>query len=113
MSHDSAAPWTAPLSMGFPRQEYWSGLPFPSPGHLPDPGIKPAFPALAGKFFTNEPPGVTLIKKKKKNAMLDRGVLWGTLVPGWTGVFLDGQGYSNKTAVGGRGGKTRGQLMGG
>ena len=35
----------APLSMGFPRQEYWSGLPFPSPGDLPDPGIKPASPA--------------------------------------------------------------------
>ena len=45
-----AAPWTAalkdPLSMGFPRQEYWSGLPFPSPGDLPDPGIKPMSPAL-------------------------------------------------------------------
>ena len=42
--------WTvacqAPLSMGFPRQEYWSGLPFPSPGDLPDPGIKPMSPAL-------------------------------------------------------------------
>ena len=42
--------WTAgrqaPLSFGFPRQEYWSGLPFPSPGGLPDPGIKPRFPAL-------------------------------------------------------------------
>ena len=54
-------PWTvtfqAPLSMGFPRQEYWSGLPFPSPGHLPDPGIKLASPALADKFFTTEPPG--------------------------------------------------------
>ena len=36
----------APLSMGFPRQEYWSGLPFPSTGDLPDPGIKPVFPAL-------------------------------------------------------------------
>ena len=36
----------APLSMGFPRQEYWSGLPFPSPGDLPNPGIKPASPAL-------------------------------------------------------------------
>ena len=36
----------APLSMGFPRQESWSGLPFPSPGDLPDPGIKPASPAL-------------------------------------------------------------------
>jgi len=36
----------APLSVGFPRQEHWSGLPFPSPGDLPDPGIKPKFPAL-------------------------------------------------------------------
>ena len=36
----------APLSMGFSRQEYWSGLPFPSPGNLPDPGIKPRSPAL-------------------------------------------------------------------
>ena len=45
-----ATPWTvarqAPLSMGFSRQEYWSGLPFPSPGDLPDPGIKPRSPAL-------------------------------------------------------------------
>ena len=43
--------------MGFSRQEYWSGLPFPSPGDLTDPGIKPASPALAGRFFTAEPPG--------------------------------------------------------
>ena len=53
--------WTidyqGPLSMGFVRQEYWSGLPFPSPGDLPDPGIKPGSPALAGRFFTTEPPG--------------------------------------------------------
>ena len=45
-----ATPWTvarqAPLSLGFPRQEYWSGLPFPSPGDLPDPGIEPTSPAL-------------------------------------------------------------------
>ena len=50
----------APLSMGFPRQEYWSRLPFPPPGDLPDPRIKPespAAPALAGGFFTPEPPG--------------------------------------------------------
>ena len=47
----------ASLSMGFPRQEHWSGLPFPSPEDLPDPGIKPVFPALAGRFFTTEPPG--------------------------------------------------------
>jgi len=42
--------------MGFPRQEYWSGLPLPSPGDLPDPGIEPMSPALAGGFFTLEPP---------------------------------------------------------
>ena len=39
------------------RQEYWSGLPFPLPGDLPDPGIKPTSPALAGRFFTTELPG--------------------------------------------------------
>ena len=53
--------WTAarqaPLSMGFPRQKYWSGLPLPSPGDLPDPGIGPVSPALAGRFFTAAPPG--------------------------------------------------------
>ena len=58
---NSAAAWTvahqAPLSMGFSRHEYWSGLPFPSPGDLPHPGIKPAPPTLAGGFFTAEPPG--------------------------------------------------------
>ena len=47
----------APLSMEFPRQESWSGLPFPSPEDLPDPGIKPMSPVLAGRFFTTEPPG--------------------------------------------------------
>ena len=53
-----AIPWTvarqAPLSMGFSRQEYWSGLPFPSPGDFPNPGIKPVSPALTGRFF--DPP---------------------------------------------------------
>ena len=56
-----AAPWTvalqAPLSMGFPRQEYWSGLPGPSAGDLPDSGVEPTAPALAGGFLTAEPPG--------------------------------------------------------
>ena len=50
----------ASLSMGFSRQEYWSGLPCPPPGDLPDPGnepISPASPALAGRFFTTVPPG--------------------------------------------------------
>ena len=53
--------WTvvsqAPLSMGFSKHKYWSGLPFPSPGHLPNPGIEPASPELAGSFFTTEPSG--------------------------------------------------------
>ena len=51
-----ATPWTvahqAPLSMEFSRQEYWRGLPFPSPGDLPDPGIEPVSPALQARFFT-------------------------------------------------------------
>ena len=54
-------PWTvahqSSLSMGFPRQECWSGLPFPSPGDLPDPGIKPAFSALQADSLPFEPPG--------------------------------------------------------
>ena len=54
-------PWTvvrqAPLFMGFPRREYWRGLPFPSPGDLPDPRIESASPVLAGGFFTPKPPG--------------------------------------------------------
>ena len=56
-----ATPWTAahqaPLSMGFSRQEHWSGLPFPSPGHLPDPGIEARSPALQADTLTSEPPG--------------------------------------------------------
>ena len=55
-----ATPWTVvhqtPLFMEFPRQEFWSELPFPSPGDLPDSGIKPMSPALVGGFFTTEPP---------------------------------------------------------
>ena len=54
------SPWTTPhqssLPMGFPRREYWSGLPFPSPGDLPRPGINLTSLALAGGFFTTEPP---------------------------------------------------------
>ena len=58
-----ATPWTvtyqATLTLGFFRQECWSGLPFPSPGDLPDPGIEPASPALTGGFFIIEPPRET------------------------------------------------------
>ena len=49
------------LSMEFSRQEYWSGLPFPTQGDLPNPGIKPTSLALAGSFFTTEPPGKPLM----------------------------------------------------
>ena len=66
--------WTvahqAPLSMGFPRQEYWSGLPFPPPGDLPGPGIKPeslASSTLTGGFFTTEAPGKPLTIRAKIN----------------------------------------------
>ena len=47
----------ASLSMGFSRQEYWSELSFPSPGDLPDPGMEPVFPSVAGRFFSTELPG--------------------------------------------------------
>ena len=59
-----ATPWTvayqAPLSMGFFRQERWSGLPFPSPGDLPNPGIEPGSPALQADALPPEPPGKPL-----------------------------------------------------
>ena len=69
-----ATPWTvahqAPLSTDFPRQEYWGGLPFPPPGDLPDPGIKPASPvspALAGGFLSHwGSPNIVYSKVKKK-----------------------------------------------
>ena len=54
---DYSLPGYYTMSMEFPRQKYWSGLPFSSPGDFPDPGIKPVSPALAGGFFTSEPPG--------------------------------------------------------
>ena len=57
-----ATPWTvayqSPQSMGFSIQEYWSGLPFPSPGDLPDPGIEPGSPALQADALPSEPPGI-------------------------------------------------------
>ena len=62
MSDSFETPWTVacqvPLSIRFSRQEYWGGLPFPSPGDLPGPGIKSL--ALTGRFFTTEPPGKLL-----------------------------------------------------
>ena len=56
-----ATPWTvahqAPLSMGFSRQEYWNGFPFPSTGDLPDPEIEPGCPTLQAESLPSEPPG--------------------------------------------------------
>ena len=60
-----ATPWTvayqAPPSLGFSRQKYWSGFPFPSPGDLPNPGIKARSPALQADTLPSEPPGKPLI----------------------------------------------------
>ena len=80
--------WTvacqAPLSMAFSRQEYWSGLPFPPPGHLPDPGIEPAYPALVGRFFTTVSSGMPPWRRK-----------W-QLIP----VFLPGKSRRQRNLVG-------------
>ena len=61
MSDSFVTPWAvahqAPLSLGFSRQEYWSGLPFPSPRDLPDTGITPGFPELQVDSLPSEPPG--------------------------------------------------------
>ena len=63
-------PWTiayqAPPSMGFSRQEYWSGLLFPSPRDLPNPGIKPGSPALEADALTSEPPGKPITMERLK-----------------------------------------------
>ena len=78
-----ATPWTAahqaPPSMGFSRQEYWSGLPFPSPGDLSDPGIKPRSPALQADALNSETPG-----KPKKGSNKEYFWFWQiiTLAPG-------------------------------
>ena len=66
LSHDQllVTPWTAayqaPPSMGFSKQEYWSGVPLPSPGDLPNPGIEPRSPALQEDSLLSEPPGKPL-----------------------------------------------------
>ena len=69
------SPPFSPLSVEFPRQEYWSGLPFPPPGDLPDPGIEPtspASPAWPGRFFITELPVEALCMKSstKKNSRM-------------------------------------------
>ena len=67
VSNSFATPWSvvplqAPLSMEFSRQEYWGGLPFPSPGDLPNPGVEPGSPALQAESLLSEPPGKPLVR---------------------------------------------------
>ena len=82
---NSATPWTiayqGPLSMGFPRQEYWSRLPFPSPGDLPNPGIKPGSPVLRADTLPSEPPWprkAGLLAPRERT--LPKADLWNVLV---------------------------------
>ena len=56
--------------MGFSRQEYWSGLPFPSPGDLPDPGIEPRSPTLEAEALTSEPPGKPITNEEEEIQLL-------------------------------------------
>ena len=84
-----ATPWTvayqAPLSVGFSRQQYWSGLPFPSPVDLPKPGIEPGSPALQTDALPSEPPGKSeqLSSKRTQITMLTRMQRKGNLVHCW------------------------------
>ena len=70
---NSATSWTiasqAPLSMEFSRQEYWSGLPHPSPGDLPDPGIKPGSPTLHAVSLPSELPGNHMLPNKQEGIL--------------------------------------------
>ena len=76
-----ATPWTvayqAPLSMGFSRQEYWSGVPFPSPGDLPNPGIEPGSTALYTDALPSEPPE----RSPLKSILIDSWVIHDMAVP--------------------------------
>ena len=94
-------PWTvahqAPLSMGFSRQEYWSGLPFPSPGDLPNPGIKSGSPALQADSLPSEPPWKPLflvrimfmaMRRREGQKLGSWGILagpslWVAVIGGW------------------------------
>ena len=94
MSDSFATPQTvahqAPLSLGFPRQEYWGGLPFPSPGDLPNPRIEPASPALAGGFFTIWEGPDKRWEKKGNLIFSPRGsvVTWGADLYTWIITFF-------------------------
>ena len=80
VAQSCATPWTvarqAPLSMKFSRQEYWSGLPFPSPGNLPDPGIEPGSPALWADTLQSEPPGKPLYQEAEPKNSRNSKCTW-------------------------------------
>ena len=83
-----ATPWTvayqAPPSMGFSRQEYWSGLPFPSPGDFPDPGIEPRFLALQADTLPSEPPmQETRIQSLGQENPLEKGMAMHSSILAW------------------------------
>ena len=85
-----ATPWTvarqAPLSVGFPRQEHWSGLPFPTPGDLPDPESKPsspASPASAGRFFTANIPWEAPLLSSRQYVKGPPYILFRSVKPPW------------------------------
>ena len=73
-------PWAiahhAPLPMSFPRQEYQSGLPCPPPGELPNPGIEPTSPALAGRFLITRPPGRPIVYCESESCSVISDSLW-------------------------------------
>ena len=84
--------WTiacqTPLSMGFSRQEYWSGLPFPPPGDLPNPGIEPVSPALEGGFFSTEPPGKPIHDIDQSICSQPAFLTCGLHIPGYRGLLV-------------------------
>ena len=111
VSDSSETLWTvvqqASLSMGFSRQECWSELLFPSPGDLPEPGIELVSPALAGGFFTTEPPGkpwyrLALLKKalrKIQEGLTESGSHDKTCVPTEERRHADGWGWRGWTTA--------------
>ena len=108
----------APLSTRFSRQKYWSGLPFPFPGDLPDPGIEPASPAspaLAGEFFTTKPPGKRILyivmyiyqyqspnSSHPPPSVGNKGILRGSGLSFWTtiyGIFVPQSGIEHRHQI--------------
>ena len=80
----------APQSIGFPRQECWSGLPFPSPGDLPNPRTEPMSPILAGRFFTTEAPGESFNRNNQGQIeKSSRGLLMGVQARSKCGNIFD------------------------